>query len=68
MVLITTEFPRLTVISIAFATGGGFENIYDRIAYGSVTDFINLKIGILKTSIFNLAGVSIIIGMFLVFF
>ena len=67
MILIKTEFSKLTVIGVAFAIGGGFGNIYDRIFYGSVTDFIILKIGILKNVTFNIADVVIIIGFILAF-
>jgi len=67
MILIETEFSKLTAIGIAFAIGGGTGNLYDRIAYGSVTDFIVLEAGILKTVIFNIADISIIIGIVLAF-
>jgi len=67
MIIIETELSKLTVIGIAFAIGGGIGNIFDRIAYGNVTDFILIKFGVFKTGIFNIADVSIIIGIFLAF-
>ena len=67
MIIIETELSKLTVIGIAFAIGGGIGNIFDRIAYGTVTDFILIKFGVFKTGIFNIADVSIIIGIFLAF-
>jgi signal peptidase II len=46
--------------------GGGIGNIYDRIAHGSVTDFMHLRFGALQTGIFNVADVSIMIGVGLI--
>ncbi|MCJ8210850.1 signal peptidase II [Mucilaginibacter sp. RS28] len=57
------DWLRLTAICCIL--GGGFGNIYDRIANGSVTDFLYLEFGIFKTGIFNLADVSITTGVIL---
>jgi signal peptidase II len=38
------------------------ENIYDRIQYGSVTDFLHINLGVFQTGIFNMADVSITTG------
>lgn len=51
-------------IAFAFIIGGGIGNLYDRILYGSVTDFLHLDFQISQTGIFNLADVSIMIGAF----
>ena len=51
---------------ICFVIGGGVGNLVDRILYGSVTDFLHLNFGIFQTGIFNLADVSIMIGMFII--
>lgn len=59
---------HLSIISrlaLSFAIGGGIGNIYDRIIYGSVTDFLHLDFGIFQTGIFNMADVSIMVGMML---
>jgi signal peptidase II len=53
----------LSKIALACAIGGGIGNIYDRIQFGSVTDFLHIKIGMFQTGIFNLADVSIMLGM-----
>lgn len=50
-------------ICLACIIGGGLGNIYDRVVYGSVTDFFHIDLGLLKTGIFNLADVSIMIGI-----
>lgn len=63
-----TNLNRWLVLAFAFVIGGGMGNLIDRIAYGSVTDFFQIKIGILKTGIFNMADVSVTIGVFLLLF
>lgn len=50
------------ITGISFIVGGGIGNIFDRIVYGSVTDFLHIDIVIFKTGIFNLADVSIMFG------
>ena len=54
---------QLTIIGAAFVIGGGIGNLYDRIMFGSVTDFLHIDFIIFQTGIFNLADVSIMIGM-----
>lgn len=56
---------KLNLFAFSFVIGGGLGNIYDRILYGSVTDFMYLKFGLLHTGIFNMADVSIVIGTIL---
>lgn len=67
-VLIKSNYSRETIVGFAFIIGGGIGNLFDRIMYGSVTDFLILDLGIIKTEIFNLADVSIMIGAILVLF
>jgi len=44
--------------------GGGIANVFDRIAYGSVTDFFYIKLtDVLRTGIFNMADLSVTTGM-----
>ena len=45
---------------------GGVANLGDRIARGSVVDFLNLGVGTLRTGIFNVADVAITAGVILV--
>jgi signal peptidase II len=50
-------------IMISLMISGGLSNLIDRIFLdGLVTDFVNLGIGSLRTGIFNIADVSIMIG------
>jgi signal peptidase II len=47
---------------------GGVSNLIDRVMKGTVTDFMNLGIGWLRTGIFNIADVAIMIGVALLIF
>jgi len=58
-----SSISRLNVIGLSFIIGGGIGNIYDRILHNSVTDFMYLELGSLRTGIFNMADVSVIVGM-----
>jgi signal peptidase II len=58
----------VTIIGVCFIVGGGVGNIYDRIVYGSVTDFLHMDFIIFQTGIFNMADVSIMTGTFIVLF
>lgn len=51
-----------TACAVCCVIGGGIGNIFDRIAYGSVTDFLYIHCGIFQTGIFNFADVSITFG------
>ena len=47
---------KTSIIGFSLIIGGGIGNIFDRIVYGSVTDFLYLNFGgIMKTGIFNIA-------------
>ena len=54
------------IAGISLVIGGGLSNLLDRIAYnGHVVDFLNLGLGWLRTGIFNLADLAIMLGMLL---
>jgi len=57
---------RITTIGTCFVIGGGLGNIYDRLVYGSVTDFLHIDFVIFRTGVFNLADVSIMVGAFVI--
>ena len=67
-ILIQTKYKKETVVGFAFIIGGGIGNLFDRIVHNSVTDFLILDLGLIKTEIFNLADVSIMVGSILVLF
>ena len=60
------NIPILIVLGLAFVIGGGTGNLYDRIRYGSVTDFLHIDFGLFQTGVFNMADVSIMIGMLMI--
>ncbi|SEM13108.1 signal peptidase II [Aquimarina amphilecti] len=66
LILIKTTYSKETILGFTFIIGGGIGNLYDRIVYGSVTDFMIMDLGIIKTEIFNMADVSIMIGSFII--
>jgi signal peptidase II len=57
------DISKMSMLALSFAIGGGIGNIYDRIIYGSVTDFLHIDLGIFQTGIFNMADVSLMVGM-----
>ena len=58
---------KISIIGFSLIIGGGIANIFDRIVFGSVTDFLYLNFGsIFKTGIFNIADVSVTTGMILI--
>ena len=68
--LFQTNLSKLTLVGWSFVIGGGIGNMYDRIKFGSVTDFLFIDLGgVCKTGVFNMADVSIMVGMgFLILF
>ena len=63
LVIQKTNMSRLLVTGLCFVIGGGAGNLYDRIRFGSVTDFMHMNFGLFQTGIFNMADVSIMVGM-----
>lgn len=61
-----TNIPKIMLTGLCFIIGGGIGNIYDRILYGSVTDFLHIDFIIFQTGIFNMADVSIMAGFFII--
>jgi len=51
--------------ALAFILGGAISNLYDRIAYGYVIDFLHFHIGQYSWPVFNLADTAICIGVFM---
>jgi signal peptidase II len=66
--LASKSLSHLTLVGISFIVGGGIGNIYDRLIYGSVTDFLHIDFIIFQTGIFNMADVSIMTGAFIILF
>ena len=49
-------------IALSLFLAGGFSNWFDRLNDGRVIDFLNVGIGGLRTGIFNVADVAIMVG------
>lgn len=50
-------------LGLALFIAGGVSNWFDRISAGHVVDFLNVGIGWLRTGIFNVADVAIMLGV-----
>lgn len=63
------DMNKWLVFAFAFVIGGGIGNLIDRIAYGEVTDFFHIDLGgYFKTGIFNMADVSVTMGVLMILF
>lgn len=60
--------PILFILGICLVAGGGLGNIFDRIIYGSVTDFLYFNFGLFQTGIVNLADISVTAGCFILIY
>ncbi len=60
------KLDNLSLVGFSLIIGGGIANIFDRIIYGSVTDFLYINLGFFKTGIFNIADLSVTTGLILI--
>ncbi|TXD85511.1 signal peptidase II [Subsaximicrobium wynnwilliamsii] len=68
-ILSNKALDKVSVFALSCIAGGGIANIYDRIVYGSVTDFFYLDFGgVFHTGIFNVADMSVTFGMIVLFY
>lgn len=56
------------ILALSLVLGGGISNIFDRLLYGKVVDFMIMGFEKLKTGVFNIADVAIMSGLFLLIF
>jgi signal peptidase II len=68
MLIFKKDLPKYEVWGFTLLISGGLGNLYDRIAYGFVIDFVQVGIGPLRTGIFNIADMSILFGVFILLF
>ncbi len=64
----TRNLPRTQVIAYSFVCAGGIGNLADRVMKESVTDFINMGIGPVRTGVFNIADMAIMLGTFILIY
>ncbi|HET9270889.1 MAG TPA: signal peptidase II [Vicinamibacterales bacterium] len=62
VVAVRRRWPRTALLGVALFVAGGASNLLDRISYGMVIDFMNVGVGPLRTGIFNVADVAIMLG------
>ncbi len=68
MTLFSKDLLKNQVVPFSMILGGGLSNLFDRIAFGKVVDFMNVGIGELRTGIFNVADMVILAGIIWYFF
>ena len=62
------KLDQTQVAAYAFIASGGFSNWFDRARFGGVVvDFMNMGIGSLRTGIFNVADIAILVGIGMLF-
>jgi signal peptidase II len=57
-----TQMHRLETAALTLLVGGGIGNLIDRLYRGRVVDFMNLGVGSLRTGVFNVADMAIVVG------
>ena len=67
--LVLKNLPRITLVGFTLLLSGGLSNFYDRVVNnGAVVDFLNIGIGPVRTGVFNIADIAIMLGLALVLF
>ena len=61
-IAIRHSWDRLSTLGLALFAAGGASNWIDRVTRGSVVDFLNVGVGSLRTGVFNVADVAIMLG------
>lgn len=65
----TKDLDKMSLIAFCCIVGGGISNVFDRFAFGKVTDFLFIDLGgVFKTGIFNIADMSVTTGMVMLIF
>jgi signal peptidase II len=62
VIAVRNRWPSRSLVGVAFFVAGGASNLLDRITSGMVIDFMNVGIGPLRTGIFNVADIAIMLG------
>lgn len=63
MIFHTPREDRLSLWGFGLIIGGAIGNLWDRLASGQVTDFIDVGIGMVRWPTFNLADSSVVMGI-----
>lgn len=65
-VCLKRDLRPLDIAGYALILAGGLSNMIDRVLAGVVIDFLNIGVGGLRTGIFNVADMAIMLGLFMV--
>ena len=65
---IRLHWPDRALLGLALFVAGGASNLFDRLMHGSVIDFMNVGLGPVRTGIFNVADMAIMLGAGIVVF
>jgi signal peptidase II len=60
--------PKIFSLGICLIIGGGIGNVFDRILYSSVTDFLHFDFVLFQTGIVNMADISLTAGFFILIY
>lgn len=58
----SNRMDRVSVAGLALILGGAMGNVFDRVMWGRVTDFLEFYVGTLHWPTFNIADSAIVIG------
>ena len=58
----TKSSSKLTIMSLFIMIGGAIGNVFDRLVYGKVIDFISLHVFDYYWYVFNIADIAIVLG------
>ncbi|HUL80947.1 MAG TPA: signal peptidase II [Gammaproteobacteria bacterium] len=62
-----TAWPSWRTAGLALFIAGGASNWFDRLIDGRVVDFLNVGVGWLRTGVFNVADMAVMLGVALFF-
>jgi signal peptidase II len=68
IVAIKRRWLGMSLAGAMLMSSGGASNLVDRVARGSVVDFMSIGVGSLRTGIFNVADVAVMVGAALIVF
>jgi signal peptidase II len=60
---LTRRLKRMALVGLGLLFAGGFSNLVDRVVDGHVVDFLDVGIGRVRTGIFNVADIAIMLGV-----
>jgi signal peptidase II len=67
-IAIRERLQGVPLLGVALFVAGGASNWVDRVAYGRVVDFLNVGVGPVRTGIFNVADMALMLGAALLVF